>query len=184
MQMTQAVEMVGDPAQPSTLVVDPDAVENPILEFFLNYWRAKRSSATLPTRASFAPQEVRGHLPWVVVVDAMENFADFRYRVVGSYVARYFLGDSTGKTAREAFATWGSEAVEDVVSLYARACVTRAPVRLTGPAIALEKLLLPDFDTIYLPYSSDGETPDRVVNVFTFNRSKVAGRRQNRSLIG
>jgi hypothetical protein len=182
--MAEAVEMVGDPANPSTLVIDPGIVENPVLGFFLNYWRTKRGGAALPMRNSFVPQEVRGNLPWVVVVDALQDFSDFRYRVVGSHVARYFLGNSTGKTAREAFEAWGSEAVDDVVSLYARACTARAPVRLTGPAISLKKLLLPDFDTLYLPYSSDGEIPDRIVNIFTFNPRSVEARRSSGGLSG
>ncbi len=182
--MTEVVELVGDPAQPSTLVTDPDTVDNSILAFFLTYWRTKRGDAVLPLRKSFVPQEVRGNLPWVVVADALDNFTDFRYRIVGANVSRYFLGDGTGKTAREAFAAWGSEAVEDVVALNARACVNRSPVRLTGPAITVGKIFLPDFDVLYLPYSSDGETADRVVNVFTFNYRKFLETRSTGTLNG
>ena len=180
--MTEVVEIVGYPSQPAKLVTDPDSVDNPILSFFLNYWRTKRGDATLPLRKSFVPQEVRGNLPWVVVADALENYSDFRYRIVGANVSRYFLGDGTGKTSREAFAAWGQEAVDDVIALNARACVSRAPVRLTGPAITVGKSFLPEFDALYLPYSSDGESADRVVNVFTFNYKKVLEARSRVSL--
>lgn len=182
--MSETVEIVGYPGSPARLVTDPENIDNPILDFFASYWRSKRNGACLPMRASFSPQDIRDKLPWVVVVDALPNFTDFRYRVVGAKVARYFLGNSTGKTAREAFADWGTEAVEDVVSLYARACTARAPVRLTAPAIAHEKLVLPDFDTVYLPYSSDGETADRVINVFTFNYRELVENRPSAILSG
>jgi hypothetical protein len=103
MQMVETVQMVGDLERPSTLVSNPEAIDNPILDFFLTYWRTKRGDAVLPLRDSFVPKEVRGHLPWVVVADALPDYLDFRYRVVGSHVCRYFLSDGTGKTVHEAF---------------------------------------------------------------------------------
>lgn len=181
--MAETVEIVGYPGRPARLVMDPEAVDNPLLGFFLDYWRSKRNGARLPMRASFAPQDIRDKLPWVVVVDALPDFADFRYRVVGTKVARYFLGNSTGMTAREAFAKWGDEAVADVIDLYARACTACAPVRLTAPAIPHEKLALPEFDTLYLPYSSDGETADRVINIFTFDHAELVASRPS-ALLG
>lgn len=176
--------MVGHPARPSRLVGDPDTFDNPILDFFLTYWRTKRSDANLPLRSSFVPQEVRGHLPWVVVADALPDYVDFRYRVVGSNVCRYFLSDGTGKTIREAFSGASSEVIEGTLWLYRQACVERTPIRLTGPSSRWNEIYFPDFDAAYLPYSTDGERADRIVNIFTFNYQKFLEARSAKLVSG
>jgi len=133
----------------------------------------------LPLHESFVPQEVRSHLPWVVVADALPGYEDFRLRVVGSRVADYFLGDGTGKTIREAFAGADEELREGFVWLFRHVCELRAPVRLTGPGSASKKMpYYPNFDVCYLPYSSDGVRADRVVNAFTFNHREMRAVRE------
>lgn len=182
--MAESKQILGDPTRPTTLVSDPESIDNPILGFFLAYWRAKRGTASLPLHSDFRPQEVRGHLPWVVVADALPNFEDFRYRVVGSHVCRYFLGDGTGKTVRESLGIASKEIAEGTVQLYRQACKTRTSLRLTGPASRLDEIYFPDFDTAYFPYSLDGHTADRIVNVFTFNYQRFLETRSQRVLTG
>jgi len=171
--MSEHVEIVGDPSRPSTRVDNPETIDNPILSFFLEYWRAKRGGRLLPSHESFVPGEIRKHLPWVVVADALPGYEDFRLRVVGSRVADYFLGDGTGKTIREAFAGADEELREGFVWLFRHVCELRAPVRLTGPGSAGKTPYYPNFDVCYLPYSTDGIRADRVVNAFTFNHREM-----------
>jgi hypothetical protein len=182
--MAESEHMVGDPARPSRIVVDPQVIDNPILDFFLSYWRSKRGAQALPLRNGFLPQEVRGHLPWVVVADALPDYTDFRYRVVGTHVCRYFLGDGTGKTVREAFGEVSAELAEGTLWLYRHACSERIPVRFTGPSSRWQEIYFPDFDAAYFPYSSDGKAADRVVNIFTFNYQKFLETRSTRVLAG
>lgn len=177
--MSEHVEIVGDPSRPSTRVDDPDAIDNPILSFFLEYWRARRGKCALPLHETFVPREIGSHLPWVVVADALPDYEDFRLRVVGSRVADYFLGDGTGKTIRAAFAEADAELREGFVWLFRHVCVLGAPVRLTGPGSAGKLPYYPNFDVCYLPYSSDGVHADRVVNVFTFNHREMRAVRQS-----
>lgn len=176
--MKNCTRFVGDPQNPSEITDDPDEVDNPILTFFLNYWRQEKDTAVLPLRSSFAPKIVRGYLPWVVVVDALPGFTDFRYRVVGTHVTRYFLNDGTGKTIREAFARQGPEFIQGTINLYKHACDLRAPFRLKGPSSRSQTIYYPEFDAIYLPYSSDGVIPDRVITGFTFDNRKTVQTRQ------
>lgn len=174
--MSEHVQLVGDRVNPARLVENPQSIDNPILAFFENYWRESCLGAPLPLRASFTPQKVRGNLPWVVVADALPDHSDFRFRVIGSRVAEYFLGNGTGKTIREAFAGVEAEFVDATVWLYRRSCTRRIPIRLTGPSSRHESIYFPNYDTLYLPYSSDGEHADRVINVFTFNYEEIAHR--------
>ncbi|MGB8363036.1 MAG: PAS domain-containing protein [Rhizomicrobium sp.] len=175
--MTGHVPCVDELACTSMLVDDPDQVDDSRLIFFLNYWRQKRGEARLPLRKSFVPQEVRGNLPWVIVADALPDYTDFRFRVVGSEISQYFLADGVGKTVREAFARTDGPLADAMLLLYWRACFKRMPLRLTGPAGLYNDFFHPGFDAIFLPYSSDGELADRIVNIFTFNHVKPGGAR-------
>jgi hypothetical protein len=184
--MTERVHNVGDPMRPARLVENPQSTDNPILTFFLSYWHQKRIGSSIPTHSSFNPKEIRGHLPWVVVVDALPDFEDFRYRVVGTNVCRYYLADGTGKLIREAFAglEQGTEIAEGTLALYRHACVTREPFSYTGPSSVYRDIYYPDFDALYLPYSADGMAANRVVNVFTFNYQKFVKTRSQSALMG
>ena len=175
--MTERVQMVGDPARPTRLVEDPADIDEPKLSFFLSYWRTKRGQSTLPLRSSFAPRDVRSNLSWVVVIDALPEYTDFRYRVVGTRVADYFLGDGTGKTVRQAFGGVNSELVEGTLRIYRHTCVERIPIRLSGPATVHKNIYFPKYDSLYLPYSSDGENADRLLSIFTFNPQKLVATR-------
>ena len=174
--MAERIQMVGDRLRPTRLIVAPEEIENPILAFFLNYWRESLCGASLPLRTSFTPQKVRGNLPWVVTADALPDCSDFRFRVVGSRVAEYFLGNGTGKLIREAFDGADEGFVDATLWLYKRTCSERTPIRLTGPSSTYKHTYFPNFDALYLPYSSDGERTDRIVNVFTFNYAELAER--------
>jgi hypothetical protein len=172
--MAQNVLKIGDRQNPTWLVEDPDSLENPVLTFFLNYWRDKRFGATLPLHSSFVPKEIRGHLQWVVTIDVRPG--DFRFRLVGTRASEYFLGDGTGKTVREAYAGVDEAFVAGVEWMYRRTCELKLPLRLTGPSSRYHNIFFPAFDSLYLPYSSDGEQVDRIVNIFWYNRNQIADR--------
>lgn len=175
--MAERVLMIGDPAHPVRLIEDPDAMDDTILSFFLDYWRSKRGQAILPLRNSFIPREVGKNLPWVVTADALPDYVDFRLRVVGSKVGEYYLGNGAGETLTEALAAIDTELTTGSIWLFARTCKKRIPLRATGPARIYNKVLFPRYDALYLPYSSDGENADRVVNIFTFPLEEIFGPR-------
>jgi hypothetical protein len=171
--MAEQIRVLGDPAHPTTIVEDPTEIDNPIISFFLTYWRAERGSQPLPLRNSFSPREVRASLPSVAVADALPNYYDFRYRIVGSRISRYFLGDSRGRTLREVFVGENQTLGEGALWVYRRACLKRVPLRVTGPHNTFRGTIFPDFDALYLPYSSEGTIADRIVNVFTFDDRRL-----------
>ena len=159
---------IGNARMSASVCEDPHTVDNPVLAFFLDYWQQARNGGGLPRASAFVPQQVRSHLRWVIVADALEGYADFRYRVIGSSVCEYFLADATGKTVSEAFRDH-EELRQTTIWLYRRACERQYPLRLTGPAISDKSIYFPSYDAIYLAYSSDGTRADRVVNVFNFD---------------
>jgi hypothetical protein len=174
--MTETITSFGDPDRPAQLVVDPAAIDQPVLADFLRYWRSLRENAALPSYNDFSPKAVKAHLGWVVIADALPDYVDFRYRLVGSYVTRYFLSNGTGQTIREAFGA--GDLAESIVDINRQTCIMAAPVRLTGRASVVENVLFPDYDTLYLPFTTTGERADRVINIFTFDLKGCMNARQ------
>ena len=150
----------------STVREDPGNAEHPVSAFFLDYWRSKLRGRNYPLIADFVPKEVRAHLRSVVLIDALPDYSDFRYRLVGSSVCEYFLANATGKTVSEAFES--ERVARGIASVYRRVCELEKPLRVTGPPITVSDVFFPAYDCLYLPYSSDGRRVDRLVNTFAF----------------
>lgn len=164
--------------RPAVLQDDPDTLDDPTLSFFLDYWRSKITNRTLPSWRDFSPSEVRSHLRWLIVVDALPEYVDFRYRVVGTSVCDYFLSNGTGKTVAQAFEGM-HDTVHAIVGLYKRACLKEKPVRFTSPASIVAGIFFPSYDSLYVPYLSeaDGGCADRVVGAFVFDHGSLGPQR-------
>jgi hypothetical protein len=159
------------PAQPVTVTENPASTDNPILDFFLTYWAARRGLRAMPSRAEIVPVELKEHLGWLCFVDALPEYNDFRFRLIGSRVAEYFLADATGLTVREAYgaAKAGRVATDSVLWILRATCLSRAPMRVTGGGGEWRGRVFPDFDALYLPLSENGATANMVMCAFTFN---------------
>lgn len=155
-------------------VENPREIDNPILSFFLGYWRKKRGSNALPSRSDIRIKDFPQYLRWVVLLDAEEQFRDFRFRVVGSAVARYFLADATGQLLSEAYANARPGLFEFTRDLIANACNQRIPLRLTGEASNWDAHYFPNWDALYLPLGSDRHSASGIMIVFTFNYEEFA----------
>ena len=174
--MAERIQTFGDAERPTLVCEDPDGVADPVLGFFLSYWQRKRRGDDVPLMADFVPKEVRSNLRWVVLIDALPGYVDFRYRLVGSSVCEYFLGDGTGRTVREAFAGMDGLA-EGIIDLCRRACVRGRPIRVTGPSDIANGVFFPPYDSLYLPYATRGLEADRIVNTFVFNYGAIREKR-------
>lgn len=153
--------------QRAAFEVAPTCLEHPILAAVHGYWTAKRGERAMPARADIDPLDLREHLGWIVLLDVLPGFTDFRYRLVGTKVAHYFGGDGTGKTISDAFSMFEPEVVQAIVDVHRWAAEGREPVRAHGKAAWLKGLGL--FDSLHLPLSDDGETANMVLSAFTFD---------------
>ena len=52
----------------------------------LSYWESIRGSRAMPRRSEIDPAEIPGLLPFVMLVDVLENPVDFRFRLVGTEI--------------------------------------------------------------------------------------------------
>jgi hypothetical protein len=152
--------------------VDPRNLEHPVLRFLRDYWDSKRAGRIMPSRGDIKPSEMKEHLGWIILQDVLPDYADFRYRMIGSRVTQYFLGDSTGKTVSETFAPYGEGVVSGVLAVHRKAARDRVVLRSFGGAGWLGRSFL-DFDALYLPLSDDGVTANMMLSAFTFDQAEL-----------
>jgi hypothetical protein len=182
--VAEEVLTMGEGERAMRIVKNPSDVDNPILAYVLSYWRHKSSPGRPPSRKDIELRDLKSHLPWVILVDSVDGGEDFRYRVVGTRVAEYFLGDGTGKTVREALGDDETKELRDfTLWLFRETCRTRAPIRFTGPGGHVRGVFFPDYDAIQVPLAGDDATPDTVLSIFTFNYREFLESRSAYSLV-
>jgi hypothetical protein len=154
---------------PPRITQNPSSIDNPTLDFFVRCWNEKRGNRAMPPRAAFEMRAIKDYVGWICLLDALPGFTDFRYRLVGSRVADYFLSDGTGKTIREMCQGSDKPLGQAMLWVYQKTCRERLPLRISAPAGRWRGRPFPNSDALYLPLSKDGEVADMAMTIFTFN---------------
>ena len=158
--------------QKTTVDICPADIENPTLSAIYSYWNDKRGARAMPARSEINPPELREHLGWIILVDVLPDLADFRYRLIGTKVARYFGAEATGRTISEAFRPFGDGAIKGVQAVHRKAARDCVPVQARGEAAWLAEGF-DYFDSLYLPLSDDGANCNMILSAFVFDYSSV-----------
>lgn len=80
----------------------PPKFESPILQDGYSYWHSKKAGGRLPRRVDIDPVEIPRLMPHVVLLDVRrEPETDFKYRLIGTYVAENLYNDHTGSSFSE-----------------------------------------------------------------------------------
>ena len=158
--------------------VDPQELSCPTHKAVHAYWNEKRGSRSMPARADINPVELREHLGWIMMVEVLPEMADFRYRLIGTKVTRYFVKNSTGLTVSETFNPFGPGAVKGVQAVYRKVARDHVVVRAHGEANWLpdwksDPRGFPHFDSLMLPLSDDDQTCNMILIIFTFDYAHV-----------
>ncbi|MGV8997434.1 MAG: PAS domain-containing protein [Parvibaculaceae bacterium] len=160
------------------VTVDPQTLTCPTLKAVHAYWDAKRGTRSMPARADINPVELREHLGWIIMAEVLDDMADFRYRLVGTKVTRYFVNNSTGQTTSDTFAPFGQGVVNSVKAVYRKAARDHVAVYAYGqsnwvPDWKTEARDFSRFDTLMLPLSDDDQTCNMLLIIFTFDYNRV-----------
>jgi len=155
-----------------TTDVNPGHFENPVLAGLYAYWDGKRRGRAMPSRADIVPAEMKDYLGWVAILEVFPDLSDFRYRLIGTLVAKYWLHDHTGQTVSEAFAKSGPAAVKGVKAMFRKCAREHAILRSHGEADWIGRGF-EAFECICLPLSDDGEHVNMILHAFVFDRSDV-----------
>ena len=138
---------------------DIDRIGEPELRDLYCYWHEKRGGRGYPARADILPEEIARLLPYVMLVDVLDEGRHFRFRLIGTDVA---IGvDPTGKLQHEEL----PEGIyrDHITALFRRgaagpgALYSRSSydyTRVEGPR---------SVSRLFMPLAGDGETVDMML---------------------
>ncbi|MGH6873184.1 MAG: PAS domain-containing protein [Rhizomicrobium sp.] len=147
--------------------IDPQTPEPELLGFVRDYWRRRGGARAMPRRIDIAPFDMKRHLPHILLADVIDGGADFRYRLVGSELQRYFVGNPTGKAMSETLAVFGADTAQRTLDIYRAVVARRTPLRIRG-AGAIYAQGPKHFDALLTPLSDDGASVNMIFGTFLF----------------
>jgi hypothetical protein len=135
-------------------------IKSPNIQLAHDYWLTCRGEREMPARADLRPEEMKGFLGTVSLVDVHADPLDFRYSLFGTVVAEEYGFDMTGKSAR----TFRPPEIGALIwSLFEEAHQARMPrLHAVGFESATQRL---EFERLILPLSSDGGHIDKFMSV-------------------
>ena len=163
----------------TSVASDPACAHHASLKALYAYWLEKRGSRCMPLRSDLVASQIKEHLGWISLIDVLPGAEDFRYRLVGTRIANYFSSDSSGETVGKTFAII-PEARDVMLALLRQVVATKTPIRTYGDLKWLGRDL-EEFESLFLPFSDDGDAVGMIMNPFTFDRSTVYLNRQIQS---
>jgi hypothetical protein len=126
------------------------------------YWLSKRGGRTMPARNDIDPADIPTLLPYISIVHKVDG--EFRFRLVGSAIARQFGRELTGDIVGSGVSN-ASESIAVLKAIGERVFATAHPIFATGQHVT--KLGASHLvSTLLLPLSDDG----RHVNMIIFTR--------------
>jgi hypothetical protein len=137
------------------------------------YWTRKRGARAHPGRQDIVPSEIREWLPFVLLVDAVDHGADFRYRLVGSHLNQFFPVPPTGKLMSKALAPFGESTIGRTMDAYRHVMTAGKPLRVKGDG-ALFGQPPKFFEALLTPLSDDGATVNMIFGGFDFQWNFLA----------
>lgn len=145
----------------------------PVLREILDYWKERRGIRRMPARADIEVTDFPALLPYLFVIDVLDNPRDFRFRLAGTHFREAVGEEVTGKLIAEAFPPeFGAE----VRQAWSQVIERREPVRGEGD------LWVPDRDYVKwegvaAPLSSDGVTVNMLLGGVVFHQLARKARR-------
>jgi hypothetical protein len=140
-----------------------------------NYWESKLRGRRMPSRADIVPAELKAELPHILLADVLEDGQDFRYRVLGTRLTRYFPERATGKTFTDALAPFGAATVAGTISVYRSIVREREPVLIKGPGEYYHQDAK-TFEAVLMPLSDDELRVTMIFGAFEFEPRKHSDR--------
>lgn len=131
----------------------------------LSYWQEARGHKDWPKRADIDPLNLRRILPVCWMVDAIGVPPRFRYRLIGTEVARSLGTDPTGKWLDEAFPLFRPSGLEaEAVEILE----TGLPTVYDGPPVMASDPRMYAVQRVAVPLSSTGNCADILMGLSVF----------------
>ena len=139
----------------------------PKLQRLYQDWDDRRQGREFPTRADFAPDELKYILGNLSIVDVTYNPLNFRYRIYGTKLTNRLGKEMTNKSV--------DEFPSQQHSALARAHFTevveyRVPIAHVRYHLSNKSDSPPECEVLVLPLSDDGKTIDRLMVAFEWHK--------------
>jgi hypothetical protein len=129
------------------------------------YWDVLRGGRAMPARGDIDPVEMRGFLPFVMLIDVLDPL-DFQYRLIGTEVRNISQRNYTGMR----FSALPGKGPESVVWAGCEEVVrSKVPYSRTPPYVGPEAHLR-RCENLLLPLSDDGFNVTTILKVISFER--------------
>ena len=130
----------------------------------LAYWEGKRRGRLMPSRADIEPLELVQFLPFICIVDVVDDPRRFVYRLVGTGEVEVRGYDPTGKSVLDGYFAATPEAA---LKNYEHVRVTRAPFYEKDEFQVVDRYI--GEANLFLPLSDDGDAVNKIM-VFSITR--------------
>jgi hypothetical protein len=141
--------------RPAPLVVwSPSSDQLPLeeLRFLLRFWQHARSGSSMPPVSAIDPLVLKPVLGNIIILDVLEDGADFRFRLFGTAVVEAARFDWTGRTVDDMRRTLKGPGPAFYLAGYRALLRRREPLLTVSPAMVIFKgrswvrLILPHGD--------------------------------------
>jgi hypothetical protein len=134
--------------------------DDPDLAALQNYWTDKCNGRTMPRRADINPNEIRGLLPDIFIMEIHQPLR-FCFRLVGTRICERWHQNNTGKWLDEL----DYDGVrETVLEQYASVAQSGLPRCDTAEFVGDKGMYL-HYRRVLLPLSEDGVTPNMLLGM-------------------
>ncbi|MFM9843817.1 MAG: PAS domain-containing protein [Dongiaceae bacterium] len=136
----------------------------PILQRLHEYWCRQRGTRAMPARPDIDAAEIPALLPYIFVIDVLEEHRDFRFRVAGTHLREALGEELTGRHIADAFpADFGGE----VKAIWSQVVDQRIPVRGWGDLWIPGREFV-KWEGLAMPLSADGEAVNMLLGAVIF----------------
>ena len=143
-----------------------DDLIRPELKSLYSLWQEKTGKRRAPARSDFDVSELVPWLPHILLSDYLDNGADARFRVVGTWIVEQYGKDHSGKTASEI--NFAGRSIE-ILSEYNIVAKAMVPHHVCGAFF--KHTGMQDYRTaerLLLPLSNDGVNCDKFLTAINF----------------
>lgn len=145
-------------------------LDHPDLIRFFEYWRSKVARRRLPSRADFDPVEIPDLLPWIYLVDVVDDASRrrLRCRLIGTSIVARIGRDMTGHYFDDGM--FSEKTLAAVTEAYDRVIDGRRPeVFKSHPDLLLnDKLEYLPYTRVLCPLAGDGKRVDMLAGMMAF----------------
>jgi hypothetical protein len=143
---------------------DVTTLQDKRLRDLLVYWLKLSGDRAIPSRNDFDPLDIPRLLPFLVLVDVLDDALDFRFRLTGTHFREFAGDEATGKMIGEVFPP---DFCAEVRTHWGNSIKQRQPLLGKGELWVSGRDFI-RWEGIILPLSPDGATVNMLLGGIVF----------------